>query len=336
MAFLLGRGSAVEWLRLNKEIDIVANRVVLPYGCLEGSRRQYERHAAQALESLTKPVQLLVWDKEDRRRTAITNCSVFNIRSGHYPAIRIKRMLFCSTPELCFVQMANVLNEEQLRFLGMELCGRFGINEEVFLRPQTTTPEMLIAQANELVGVHGRRKALAVAPTVIGGAASPMEIALTLMLCVRRDDGGYELPAPKLNHSLPVGDDLRILWDDDHITPDLLWLDAKFAVEYDSELHHTAADRIANDALRRNVLEELGFRVITVTGQHLRVPRQTERIAQAIARALDITLELGNDEEQNARVAFQARMYHLGSHPESLLGIKPHAKEAQRGWHTRR
>ncbi len=336
MALLLGRGSAVEWLRRNRTIDVIQNRFALPYDSLEGSRRQFERFAAEELAPLTRPIQLVVWKQEDRRRTAVTDCHVLNIASGTYPAIRISRLLYCSTPELTFVQMANLLDEEQLLFLGMELCGRFGIDDGLFLRPQTITPGMLVAQAQELPGVHGRSKALAIAPRIIAGAASPMEIALALILCIPREQGGYGLPRPELNHMLPVEGSARLIWSEDHITPDLLWADAKLAIEYDSELHHTAAERIAHDALRRNVLQELGYRVITVTTQHLRTPLQIERVARAVALALGREPELGDDEERTRRLSFQARMYHLGAHPEELLGILPHKKQPQRGWRARR
>ena len=336
MAFVLGRGSAVEWLRLNHKTELLQSTYELSYADLEGSRRQFERHVAGTLKSLTKPVQLVVGQAGFRRRTAVTNCFMFNIEGGKYPCNYIKKMLFCSTPELTFVQMASVLDEEKLRFLGMELCGRFGIDGDVFLRPQTTTPTMLAIQAQSLRRVHGRSKAIEVAPLVIGGAASPMEIALTLILCAARDQGGYGLSAPELNHKLPVPDHLRTMWDDDHITPDMLWDDAHLVVEYDSELHHTAASRIANDALRRNLLEEMGYRVITVTSQHLRTPRQIDQIAQTIAKRLGMALELGDWEEQARRHEFQSRMRYLGAHPEDLVAISPLAKEPKRNWNPRR
>lgn len=336
MAFLLGYGSAVEWLLRNHSTELLDTYYNLPYACLEGSRRQFERFAQAELEPLTKPIQLIVWNKTDRRRTALTNCHVLNIRSGAYPAVRIKRMLFCSTPELVFVQMANVLDAERLRFLGMELCGRFGIDGDVFLRSQKTTPGMLAEQARALPGVHGRAKALEVAPLVIGGAASPMEIALTLMLCASRDQGGYGLPTPDLNRPIPVQGEARQFWDEDFITPDLQWQDARLAIEYDSDLYHSATHRIARDALRRSVLEELGYRVITVTGQHMRTPNQLERIARVVARALGVELAIGDEDEQRARIAFQLRMRRLGMFPSELLAIAPHKSVPKRGWHARR
>lgn len=333
MAFLLGRGSAVEWLRLRRKAVKPEERVILPYDSLEGSRRQFERHAAEQLIPITKPVQLVVWQKGDRRRTAVTDTRVFNIQSGYYPAIGIKRMLFCSTPELAFVQMASVLDEERLRFLGMELCGRFGIDGEVFGRAQATTPEALAEQTRNLPGVHGRVKAFKVALLVKGGAASPMEIALALMLCTDRERGGYGLPWPELNHALPVSGAARQLWDGDHITPDLLWYDARLAIEYDSDSHHTGASRITRDAIRRTVLEELGVRVITVTNGQLLSARQTDGIARVVARHLGIPFELGEMDEQIERSSFQARMRFLGTHPEELLAIPSRVQEPKRSWH---
>lgn len=320
MAFLLGRGSAIEWLRMC-ESPASYTRYAVPYAGLEASRTRIKRHA-QALEGLTMPYQLIVWTRGDRRRTAITQSHVLTTQDGKYPAFRVRRGLFVSTPEFVFVQMGTLLDAEQLLFLGCELCGRYGIDDGVFLREQTCTAHMLYECAAALKGVRGRRNALNVAPRVLGGGASPMEIALALMLHLPRTQGGYGLEAPELNHVLPVDGTARALWGKDHITPDMLWNRGHVVIEYDSDLHHSADERIANDARRRDVFVELGYRVVTVTTAHMRSFHEIERIAGIVAGCLGTSIETGDQSELDARASLQARMRRLAAHPEDLTALE--------------
>ena len=323
MSFLLGRGSAVEWLRQNRNMRIVLPeaRWSVPYPLLEGSRTRLKEYLPM-LSGLTLPIQLVVWCREDRRRTAISQSHVLTTQDGFYPAVRIANDLFVSSPEFAFLQMASLLDEEHLVFLGMELCGRYGIRDgKAFTRAQVCTPDVIEVLIDRMPRIRGRRAAQAALPRVLEGAGSPMEAALALILSSPREMGGYGLEAPVLNRSLPVEGHARELWVDDHITPDLLWERARLVIEYDSDLHHSASSRIANDAKRRDVLTEMGYRVITVTTERMRSRSEAERIASIVANALGTTVSTTNQDELASRTEFQARMRHIAQHPEELLAI---------------
>lgn len=336
MAYLLGRGTAVEWLRHNQDAGLFATRYALPMLSLEASRRRLQRHASHTAD-LTRPLRIIVSLRESRRPSAEAVCHLLTTPDGTYPAIRVKRGLFCSAPDFAFVQMANELDEEALRFLGMELCGRYGIdaNGRLFLRPQCCMPDALRTCAERLRGTRGRKRALAVAPLVWAGAASPMESALALILCSSPETGGFGMAPPELNRALPVTGRARDLWDDDFITPDLYWEQGHLAIEYDSDLHHGSSHRIAHDSSRRNVLAELGLRVISVTAEHMRTPRELERIAGIVARQLGCELPPCDEDEWGRRVAFQLRMRTLAEQPEALLGFSDKAVASRRAWHVR-
>lgn len=400
VAYLLGRGSAVEWLRHNRDARIAAPnaRWSVPYPALEGSRTRLEQavggtgmvrgarsvggtksarstervrgmgvagnaglargtdpiqgagsaqhtepfggtgpfggatesgtplstrpECSGKLAGLTIPLQLIVWCRNGRRRTAISQSHVLTTQDGFYPAIKVGEDLFVSPPEFTFLQMANILNDEELLFLGYELCGRYGIDGEgVFAREQTCRPCDLTALAEGMPRVRGRRHVLTVAQRVRGGAASPMEAALAIILHTGRELGGYGLEAPELNKALPVEGAARRLWLDDHITPDLLWEWCRLIIEYDSILHHTASERIALDARRRDVFAEMGYRVVTVTTEHMHDPREIDRIAGIVAEALGTDISPRTASEVKVRIAFQKRMLHLAAHPEALLGF---------------
>lgn len=323
MPYLLGRGSAVEWLRQNHDEQLVSPdaRCVVPYSILEGSRSKLDQFLT-SLSDLSLPLQLIVWCRNDRRRTALSQSHVLNTQDGLYPAVKVNENLFVSSPEFAFLQMASLLDDEHLAFLGFELCGRYGIDSTgVFLRNQVCTPQSLLDLIKGMPRVRGRRHAMETAPLVLGGAASPMEAALALILHTDRAKGGYGLEAPQLNKPLSVKGHARELWIEDQITPDFLWEWCRLVIEYDSNLHHTASRRIAIDARRRDVLAEMGYRVITITSEHMRSYHEIERIAGIVANILGCDISAQDEAELNARTAYQARMRHLAMHPEELTAI---------------
>lgn len=196
MAFLLGKGTAVEWLRSNDDPSLLAHAWGLPPSSLEASRTRLERHIA-LLGKLTAPYQVIVSTKDDRRRSALIKSHLVTSPDGNYQAHRISRGLYVSTAPYAFLQMASDLEDELLLFLGYELCGRYGIAPEgAFSRSQACTTQALMDAAEGMPSVRGKRRALRVAPQVLGGAASPMEAALALMLHMPRAVGGYGLEAP--------------------------------------------------------------------------------------------------------------------------------------------
>ena len=335
MAYLLGYRSSVEWLRISRNTAALPRHWALPMLSLEASRHRLQHHA-DAFAPLTRPIHLIVSLRDSRRPSAETICHLLTSPDGTYPAIYIERGAYCSTPAFTFLQMANVLDDVELRFLGMELCGRYGFDEkgELFLRPQRCSSKELVDMAQSMTGVRGRKQAGAIAPLVLDGSASPMETALTLILCARQDQGGFGLPLPELNRPIAVTGSAYELWSDDFIVPDLLWDDARLIIEYDSSLHHSAAHRIAHDASRRNVLHELGYRVVSVTADHMRSPRELERIAGIVARAVGMPLEEPDDQIWARRLGWQLRMRELAEHPAKLLGPKKPTRPT-RTWHSR-
>lgn len=143
MAFLLGEGTAVEWLRSNADPSLTATIWGLPASSLEASRTRLERHLSQ-LEGLTLPYQVIVSTRDDRRRNAIVRSHVMTVTNGRYLAHRIDRVLYVSTAPYAFFQMASELDDDKLLFLGYELCGRFGIaSGGIFPRTQACTPQAL-------------------------------------------------------------------------------------------------------------------------------------------------------------------------------------------------
>ncbi|MBQ9057771.1 MAG: DUF559 domain-containing protein [Atopobiaceae bacterium] len=175
---------------------------------------------------------------------------------------------------------------------------------------------------------------MAIARQVVEGSASPMESALTLILCAPQSWGGFGLPQPQLNKSIPVDKSIRHLWSEEYITPDLLWESAKLVLEYDSTQHHTTSRQLARDASRRDIFQQMGFRVISVTGFHMSRPLELERVATLIAQHLEIDAPRIDIEQWNDRMSFTAHMLTLATQPEKLLAL-PRPKNVKRNWSSR-
>ena len=85
------------------------------------------------------------------------------------------------------------------------------------------------------------------------------ESQLALMLSLPCRMGGYGLSKPLLNARLK--NSLR--------EADLLWLENKLVVEYESNQHHATVESPGKDSTRRTKIELLGFRVITATNEQV-------------------------------------------------------------------
>ena len=329
MAFLLARSSALLWLRRQGQDASSLIRYGLRFHDLEADYLRIRRHKA-VFESLDKPVQLLVSHREARRRSREVCSHLMQLPEGVYPSFMIERAMFCSAPELVMMEMATVLDEDELLLLGYELCGSYGFGLDGGLtdRGRIADVPTMTAFAQTCPGVHGRKRLAAVLPQVLDGAASPMEAALAVCITTSRARGGLGFPAPLLNHALPVDGQARRLWEGDTISPDLLWTFEEddprpykgVAIEYDSNEHHTGATNIAHDARRRNVLEAMGYRVITVTNEQFADARELERIGMLLANYLDVPFEEATDEAWVARTAYHVKIRGIALNPERLLG----------------
>jgi len=357
MAFLLARSSALQWLRGQGPDAVELKRLGLRVLDIEADYVRIVRHKA-TLSSIDKPVHLLVSYRDARRRSKAICCHLMQLPTGIYPVFMIERALFCSAPELLMIEMATTLDSDELLFLGYELCGSYGFDEQGELtdRGLICNASIIGEFARKCEGVHGRKRLAAVVPHVLDGSASPMETALAICLTMPVSKGGLGLPQPLLNHPLPVDGPAARIWDGKSITPDLLWpfdesdertqvgIEAAsrsigsdrsgreeaqtgadgackgVAIEYDSDENHTGGQRIARDSRRRNVLEMMGYRVIAVTNEQFADPREFERIGVLLAHYLDVPFKEAVDEAWVARSTFHAKIRGIALNPDRLLG----------------
>ncbi|WP_204217296.1 hypothetical protein [Gordonibacter sp. An230] len=198
--------------------------------------------------------------------------------------------LFVTSPELTFVHMASLLGFALTVHLGYELCGTYAPDESqpfgLRSRKPLSAPEKLGSYLDRATGMRGAKKARVALPHVIRGSASPRESTLAELVTLPYLRGGSSIEHPVMNEVLPIPARNRWATDRSSLRCDLLWPEKRVAVEYDSTLCHTGAERIAEDASRKNALEALGFIVVTATWKQVENYREYNRFAKALAKHL--------------------------------------------------
>jgi len=124
--------------------------------------------------------------------------------------------------------------------------------------------------AKQYRGVRGLRRLTEVLPLVDGGAASPKESWLRLLLI----DAGLPKPATQI----PVHKGWRLIG-----VLDMGWDDYMVAAEYDGDQHRTDRKQFVRDINRLPDIQDQGWIVIRVVAEHRREDI-VRRVYEALAR----------------------------------------------------
>jgi very-short-patch-repair endonuclease len=126
-----------------------------------------------------------------------------------------------------------------------------------------------------------------------------------MLLCLPPRFGGYGLALPELNKRIELSPRERVVLGNRYFACDLYWTEKRVAVEYDSAQYHTAQEKQERDAIRRNLLEGHGVRVITATRWQVSDEGQFDKLAWQIARAVGKRLRAPKKEHVAARSALR-------------------------------
>lgn len=125
-----------------------------------------------------------------------------------------------------------------------------GLDALMRARPFSTEDVLVLAKRHR--GSHGVARLKSVLPLVDGGAASPRESWLRILLT----DAGFPAPATQILVRDEQGDHVRFL--------DMGWEEYKVAVEYDGDQHRTDRDQYVKDQRILRTLDRLGWCVVRV------------------------------------------------------------------------
>ena len=241
---------------------------------------------------LRLPVHIMLGSQDNRRRSVIVKEHVFTNQTPIGSFMSIGNDLMMSSPEFCFLQMANQLTLIELIELGYEFCGGYSLplpdDEKVpergfYNRKELTSTKKLAAFLDDMSGVKGSLKAVRALHYLQDGSASPMETKLAMLLTLPFKLGGYGFLAPELNHRINLSKTARRHFRKQYYVCDLFWPGKELAVEYDSDQNHTGSERIANDSNKRNALASAGINVVSVTKRQLYNSPEFESSARTIA-----------------------------------------------------
>lgn len=249
------------------------------------------KRAGVDLNRFTRPFHLLdVRNRKSSRDPDIRYHSARRCIDGEFASLRafvkIGKNLYAPSPELCFLQLASILDLDNLIIAGCELCGSYqyasseedGLNE---IDP-LSSPAAIKCFLAKCPGAYGIKRTRCAADRIVPNAASPAEFALALLLSLPRCRGGYGLPRPLLNYEIPLGRYASTLTHRKSLRADLYWPERKVDVEYTSNAHHFSRKERAEDAERANALGAMGIQSIDVTWEQMTSLKRMDRLAASM------------------------------------------------------
>ncbi len=298
MNIFIGYNSALEYWKLHDrdsrqaESQAAPNRSSIP--CID-ALSEIAQHRIYG-----RPIHLVVSKERNRR-----NNSSF---TAHIESKHIKRSYFdlgggiyLARPELCLLQMAQSLSIPKIAEIGCELCGSYSTDpfsegsDLLMLHPRTTR-ESIRQFGERISGLKGCSNYRKAAKFIADRSASPRETQLMLLLCLPTYLGGYGLPMPQFNEPIDGG----------RFRCDLFWPDAKLALEYDSDMFHTGAEKINRDSARRSSLEAQGIHVVSVTSRQVNNPAELDKLARIVSSKLGKRLRITMEDAPRRRMLLRA------------------------------
>ena len=247
-------------------------RIAMPEPCELRSLRGIGARAAD-LEGLPEELldeegvaHVMVASRGDRRVSRRLRCHLAPACDLPEGALwRLGGDVLLPAPELCLVMLGASMGRIGLLRLGMELCGRYRKTPDGaswWLDPLVSAARVR-SFADACRRVRGVRLARWAAQHLVDGSASPRESAIALMCVLPTRVGGYQLPHPVMNLPMELSSGARAIAGQARAAGDLYWPDHSVLVEYDSDAVH--ATRRSRDMERRDGLESMGIRVLTIT-----------------------------------------------------------------------
>lgn len=261
-------------------------------------------------QTLRIPLDIAVGNRSLRRIMRLAHTRLCEAALPTTALVRAGRGLYVFSPEMCYLQMSEVLDPDELVLLGFELCGTYapprpGASGLV----QRSQPLTSIAQIKTTLGsiptARYRTKALAAVGRVLERSASPMESISAMLLATPRRRGGFGLPAPLLNHRVDFDDAARTIAHRSYARADLYWPRARVDVEYEGRSYHEGSMHMAADKARANALAHMGVTTISLFNEHLQSDSLLHDMAREVARAIGFRFRPTDYEDRERRLALR-------------------------------
>lgn len=196
-----------------------------------------------------RPLLLGIFNRSQRYQRTRSRTAMLSRSLPAESIFSLDPSLAISSPELTIMQLAEKLDLVDLSLVIMELCGRYTLlperdgslsRERGFAScayPATSCAR--IAEFIKRADMRRHRNKLEIALACCSdNSASPMETALTLMLTLPPELGGFGLPVPILNPEITVPAELRSYVGRGGFSPDLYYPQWLCDLEYESSAFH--------------------------------------------------------------------------------------------------
>ena len=244
----------------------------------------------ETLPHLEPPFHLLCAQNSRRLDETVVHRTARRYPTGSF--LPAASGVFVSSPELTAAQIASRCPTVLLAKAVCMLLGTTALAADErygnLRREPLTNRQMMGAYLAASPGLPGGAALGRILPHMAERVASPAEADLTLALCLPVRLGGRHLPLPAVNHRIDLSPRAQAIAGQRFAVVDLCWRERGLALEYDADLTHLNPEQHARDASRRAALEADGYRVLTVTTEHLYGPRSLEPIADEVRRHLGI------------------------------------------------
>lgn len=291
---VLGNISSLEYMRLiGAEETAALPRVTNPksLGALETSKAAC-LVAASFLEAHGLPTrEIHLIGTEGQRRKGYGPSVVHTMSEiPHNSLLLVDDGVCIASPELVFLQLARTAEPLDLIQVGFELCGIYPHPGQVFTAFDERKPFMTKSSCERFLLRRKRAckvtAARAAIKHVVNRSASLMETASAMILGLPYKLGGLGFPEFVMNEKIPVPARMRHELGRVECYGDIMWPDKRVILEYDSNLYHSGAQRIASDSSRRNALSRMGYRVVTLTGNQIYDAQEFLRTAKTLGNLL--------------------------------------------------
>ena len=173
--------------------------------------------------------------------------------------------VYVAGPELCFIQMAQLLSPVGSVVLGCELCGAYSHFSQLisgyYERPPLTSVEKIAGAIERMDGLYGLSRARYALQWVRDGSRSPMETVASCDLFLPGHEGGLAFAPPTLNCRVGLDDEAFAITGTRSCYVDAGWPGQRRGLEYDSLEFHKNPEW---DAHRREALQHMGWDIYSI------------------------------------------------------------------------
>ena len=284
--------SALEYWLEEKGVPLGVN-VFSETGEIPPGRKGVRQQVSEL--SFKKPVHIAVPKKMNRSKSDEIIYHVMSKRISPESYLQVAEGVFICNPELCFLQATAELPIHKLVQLANNLCAMYVLDPYEDYGQRRREPITSVNDIQKfLQGIHrfpNIQNAKVAIRYALDHSNSPMESNLATLGLLPWRYGGYGLKKPCLNRDVELSETGAEHLGRKTVCCDMVWLDDKVVLEYDSNLAHLSPGQHAKDKKRITALSLSGYQVISVTANEVRSFRAVEELFLRVRKALGMKID---------------------------------------------